>query len=798
MVCMEYRNKKHRVNLWCVLALISALTATPTAFSQDYAGDNLTFHFEIQAQPLIKALRDFTVVTEQQVIVKVDNISQYKSSAISDKLTAQQALMQLTANSGLRITQTTSGTFLLEQDVPLTKPESKELEKIVVVGSKMGETRQEIATSIGYFGEEQIKDQVIYNVEDVFDRTANVSAGSAISGAYSIRGVNTDGIAGSLNRSNALASILINQVAMGVSAGNYVKPSLFDATSAEVLRGPQSSLQGPNALIGAVYINYNRPDFFGYEGSVRAEVGQYDTKRLALMQNLVLAEDTLAARLVLETRQSDGDVINITTGREDVQNEDEETIRLALRWLPLGDEELVFDLSYLHNNSDTNATPFVYALPEGDIFERKQSYNIEGDFPSSFDLLSLEANWQVSENLRFTSVTGFNKFAVDQRFEGDHTAYDLLGVDGFMNEELLSQELRLHYEGKRLSGLVGLFYSDGEYYNGFTGAGVFPDGQGGVIPFNNTVQSTENIEQQALFAQLNWLPIDDWEIKLGARLNREKRSTKDFKDNGFVSDQSASESFNQLIPSLTIAYDISDNTRIGASYSRGFQAGGVSFAMFLGEATPYDEEFIDNYELFLRNQLLDGKLRLNANLFYFDWSDQQVTLTLPGGLAGFDDAVVNAGKSKVSGAEFEAEWQATADLNLFANFGFIHTEFEEFVTKGINLAGMSFPQAPDFTANLGGLYQNDNGFFTSMTFSYTGDTYSRIDAPEVTKIGNRKLLSGRLGYQQDDWRAYIWGNNLLDDDYEIFVQDGRDFGLAGAYGSVGEPRTLGVGFQFDW
>ena len=220
--------------------------------------------------------------------------------------------------------------------------------------------------------------------------------------------------------------------------------------------------------------------------------------------------------------------------------------------------------------------------------------------------------------------------------------------------------------------------------------------------------------------------------------------------------------------------------------------------MFLGEATPYDEEFIDNYELFLRNQLLDGKLRLNANLFYFDWSDQQVTLTLPGGLAGFDDAVVNAGKSKVSGAEFEAEWQATADLNLFANFGFIHTEFEEFVTKGIDLAGMSFPQAPDFTANLGGLYQNDNGFFTSMTFSYTGDTYSRIDAPEVTKIGNRKLLSGRLGYQQDDWRAYIWGNNLLDDDYEIFVQDGRDFGLAGAYGSVGEPRTLGVGFQFDW
>lgn len=798
MVCMEYRKKNNRINLLCSLAFVPALITAPVAMGQGAVDGSATYRFEIQAQPLMKALRDFTVITGQQVVVQVDDISQYKSAIVSGNFTAQQALVQLAASNDLRIAQTASGDFILEADVPSSKPEASKIEQIVVVGSKTGETRQEIASSVGYFGEDQIKDQVIYNVEDAFDRTANVSIGSSISGAYSIRGVNTDGIAGSLNRSNALASILINQVAMGVSAGNYVKPSLFDATSAEVLRGPQSSLQGPNALIGSVYINYNRPDFYGYEGAVRAEAGQFDTMRLALMQNFVLSEDTLAARVVVETRQSDGDVINTTTGREDIQNEDEETIRLAVRWQPRGDEDLVFDFTYMHNKSDTNATPFVAALPDGDIFHGEQVYNIEGDFPSDFDLFSLEASWQISDKLRFTSVTGFNDFGVEQRFEGDHTAFDLLGVDGFMNEELFSQEFRFNYEGEQFSALVGLFYSDGDYNNGFTGAGVFPDGQGGVVPFNNTVESTEIIEQQALFGQLNWQPIEDWEFKFGARFNKEERTTKDFKDNGFVSDQTASESFSQFIPSFTVAHDVSDITRVGASYSRGFQAGGISFAMFLGEATPYGEEYIDNYELFMRNQLLDGKLLLNANLFYFDWSDQQVTITLPGGLPGFDDAVVNAGKSKVSGAEFEIEYQATADLNLFANFGFIDTEFKEFVTKGIDLAGMSFSQAPEFTANLGGLYQNDNGFFVSMTYSYTDKTYSRIDAPEITKIRDRSLLSGRIGYQQDDWRAYVWGNNLLDDDYEIFVQDGRDFGLPGAYGSIGEPRTIGVGFQLDW
>lgn len=798
MVCMEYRGKNSCINFWCSLALIPALITTPVALAHDANNDNSTYRFEIQAKPLMQALRDFTVVTGQHVVVQVDDIGQYNSTPVLGNLTAQQALIQLADNSGLHIAQSPSGAFLLEAQTPSTLPESNTIEQIVVVGSKTGETRQEIATSVGYFGEDQIKDQVIYNVEDAFDRTANVSVGSSISGAYSIRGVNTDGIAGSLNRSNALASILVNQVAMGVSAGNYVKPSLFDATSAEVLRGPQSSLQGPNALIGSVYINYNRPDFYGYEGAVRAEAGQHGTKRLALMQNVVLTENVLAARFVAETRQSDGDVTNITTGREDVQNEDENTLRLALRWRPLGDEDLVFDFTYIHNDSDSNATPFVSALPGGDIFDRKQSYNIEGDFPSDFDLFSLEASWQINERLRFSSVTGFNEFELTQRFEGDHTAYDLLSVDGFINEELLSQEFRLNYQGDNVSALVGLFYSDGEYNNGFEGVGVFPDGKGGVVPFNNTVRSMEKIEQQALFGQLNWRPFENWEVKLGARFNREERTTDDFKDNGFVSDQSASESFNQFIPSLTIAHDLSDTARVGASYSRGFQAGGISFAMFLGEATPYDEEFIDNYELFLRNQLFDGKLLLNANLFYFDWSDQQVTVTLPGGLPGFDDAVVNAGKSEVKGAEFEAEWQATADLNLFANIGFIDTEFKEFVTRGIDLAGMSFSQAPEFTSNIGGMYQNDNGFFASLTYSYTDKTYSRVDAPEITKIRDRNLLSGRVGYQQDSWRVYLWGNNLLDDDYELFVQDGRAFGLPGAYGSVGESRTLGAGFQLSW
>ena len=135
------------------------------------------------------------------------------------------------------------------------------IEEIVVVGSKTNATRQELGTSVGYFNEARLQNDAIYNVEDVFVRTANAFTGTASFGAYSIRGVNNNGIVGSFNNSNALASIVVNQVALGISSGDYVKPSLFDAYSAEVLRGPQTSVQGPNSLIGAVYINYNKPSF---------------------------------------------------------------------------------------------------------------------------------------------------------------------------------------------------------------------------------------------------------------------------------------------------------------------------------------------------------------------------------------------------------------------------------------------------------------------------------------------------------------------------------------------------------
>lgn len=673
------------------------------------------------------------------------------------------------------------------------------VDEVIVIGSKTSASRQDLGTSVGYIGPERIETEAIYNVEDAFDRTANAYTGTAGFGAYSIRGVNNNGITGGFNNSNALASIVVNGVALGVNSGDYVLPSLFDATSVEVLRGPQSTLQGPNSLIGAVYLNYARPEFDNNDGRVRLEGGELDTLRISASQNIELVDDVFAARIVYDKRESDGDTVNTVTGRDDVRRVDEETLRLAFRLRPMGDDRLTFDLTYFGNESDSNPFALLTPPPGGDLFDREQSFNVDDEYPSDFDLFSLEVGWQLSDRWRFTSITGTSDFRLDQGFDGDISAFDFLAVDGFIEEDLLSQELRLNYEGDRISALLGLFYSDGDYGSGFIGSGFFPDGMGGLRPLNTRTDNVETIEQQALFGQLNWRFADRLRMTLGARFNREDRTTENFTNNdGLISDLDESESFDQFIPMVELGWQATDTTSVGVKYARGFQAGGIAFAVFLGEANPYDEEFTDNYELFLRHSSADGRFLLNANVFYIDWTDQQVLATLPGGFPGFDDAVLNAGESTVRGIEVETEWFPVPNFSLFASVGFNDAEFDEFVFNGTDLAGTPFPQSPDMNAALGARYDSGQGWFGAATFSYVDETFTDLQDPAGTAVSARNLLSGRVGYAGERWRAYLWGTNLLDDEYELGLFNGATFGLPQAYGRVGPPRAVGLGAQMDW
>lgn len=250
-------------------------------------------------------------------------------------------------------------------------------EEVTIVGSKLDTGRQEFGTSVAYLGAEQLASDAVFTVEDAFNRTANAFTGTAQFGAFSIRGVNNNGLDSGFGNANALASILLNQTAVGPRTGDYLNPSLFDVGSVEILRGPQSTLQGPNALIGSVLVNYNKAAFDGYGGRVRLEGGGLGTRRVQVMQNAEIVDDVLAARVTFEDRYARGAVTNSFSGADDVQRTDERTVRTQFALRPRADDRVRFDFTWLRNDSDSN--PFGMVASDAatgiTLEDRRQPWN---------------------------------------------------------------------------------------------------------------------------------------------------------------------------------------------------------------------------------------------------------------------------------------------------------------------------------------------------------------------------------------------------------------------------------------
>ena len=168
-----------------------------------------------------------------------------------------------------------------------------------------------------------------------------------------------------------------------------------------------------------------------------------------------------------------------------------------------------------------------------------------------------------------------------------------------------------------------------------------------------------------------------------------------------------------------------------------------------GNAKP---EYTDNYELSVRSAWLDDKLTVNANLFYLDWQDQQLSVQLtPNDL---DMQTVNIGTSTVQGAELEVSYALTHSITTYVALGISDTEFNDFIIdiptrSGVNtvidLSGRPF-SAPKYTHNLGLMYQGDSGLFADINASYSNaypTTYGASSATPPTPAASCRRRAGR-------------------------------------------------------
>lgn len=822
------------VSVWLFAGTVNAQTDGP-------------FDFSIEAQPLEQALEAFAQVTRRQVIASSSDLAGFSSQPLVGRYSAREALQTLVGGSGLTIVSGNGIDFSLRPaggaaQPPAGRPEgAAKLDELIVYGTKQNRDLQQTQASVALYTPERFDEEVLFSLDDILLRTANVSA-SNVQTSFSLRGVSQGGVGNA--GTGRTANVYVDGAPLSFDAQQGVQ-SLWDVEQVEVLLGPQSTVQGRNALAGAIVMQTKDPTY-DWEFDARGQLASEEVRRGSFAVGGPLIDNQLAFRLAYDNQTYDAEVVEVVSGIPQ-EFQDSELIRGKLLFEPDAVPDLRVELiaesvvtDFGEFNTRFAPVPFDDpAISDFDPFGTSTFTRVRLEQADTERYIA-DLNYDLSPNWDLIGLLTYEENTRTIQF-GTPVGNEISLINSPADSETFSAELRAAFSFDRLSGWVGAYYFEDERLNelSFTiplvSVGVPADPITSEAVFNSfTLTETDN---QALFAEVNYEINDDWSITVGARYDEEEFFNSG--DQGTVTIEPPEcvatlpnlpplpcgllfaqpagtpipADFNAFLPRGTVAYRIDDDRSLSFSVQRGYRAGGASQRTVPGEGIseiiPFDPEFVTNYEVAFRSRWLDQRLTANANVFFMDWSDQQVSILGPSGLAT-DTFVDNAGESELYGLELNINYLASERLSLFATLGLLETEFTDFAFALVpgpfeNLAGNDFPTAPGVTAAAGLSYENNSGFYASASGSYRSSQQSDVTNLAVNEVGSATLVNARAGYRGNGWNVYAFANNLLDKRFStsktfanvntgsgaIVTQDNARF-------QVNEPRIVGVGVEFSY
>ena len=718
--------------------------------------------FAIAPQPLPAALSDFGRQSGLQVTAHGDLVRGLSSDGVTGTMDAEQALRRLLVGTGLTYSLSGSGAVVIEKAAVLDNGRIQ-LAPITVAGELQQRSLQDTHTSVSVFRGEELERSSDRDLHDVVERTANVSSAYGEDG-FSIRGIDQRGAAP--GGSGLVVNTMVDGASIVTNQSTFFGPySTWDLEQIEVLRGPQSTQQGRNALAGAIVIRSKDPTY-DTEIKGRGDLAQRDTMGGAFALNAPVIDDKMAVRFSVDHKQSDGFVHNPTLDDDAYDAQEQTTLRGKVRLDPT--EDLTAILSYTHARNfggDNFVDPTLFPGERVNLsgFEDPN----EG---AEHDLFGLRLTYDLPHGFTIESETTYLDSQYERYQALSRTPTVSSTVDFRVMTESLEQELRLRYERERLKGVVGGFFAD--------------IGQHSVDP-TYAIDTRTDTQNAALFGEVEFQAFSAlpglWLIG-GGRYDHE---TATVKSGG--TEQEAT--FNAFLPKVGVNYHWTGDLSTSFVIQRGYRAGGTQINGYTGAVNEFDPSYTWNYEFGVRSEWFDDRLVANANLFYTDWSDQQARILGPSG-ASSDFDVRNAGNSELYGGELDLKFAATRNLDLFASVGYVATEFVDFDNRGEDLSGNEFPFAPQVTASVGAAYYFGDGFEIQADANYSDGFYGDVSNSEQFKSDSRFVVNAKAGYEQDHWGAFLYVRNLFDEDYLT---------LAFPTNSVaGEPLTVGAFFTVNF
>jgi outer membrane receptor protein involved in Fe transport len=722
--------------------------------------------------------------------------------------------------------------------------EGLQLNTVVVKGQKIDREIQDTISGISVATGDELAQSGALDLSAAFNEMSNVSTVTyGNSNEFAIRGIQSGGVAGT--GKGSLASVLIDGLPLPQSSIDQSIP-LWDVDQVVVAKGPMSTSVGQSSAAGAVFITSKKPEF-NNSGAVRAGLGSYNSQLLSAMGNLTLT-DTLALRVTADQQKNDGQITNIYLDDEKHDFLDNESYKASLLFQP--SYQFSAQLTVGNDNSKKgSALTCTEVQSTADLPCKAGDFKASQDIKPKFEderlygILNVKS--MLSDQWSFASLTTWSKTDSGYSTDLDRSQPGSPNVGKFLDGPIDSiylpfqqdstnrhfgEELKLTFESDRIVSATGLYIAkektsaDGRnatMVDAFTFNPLIPSGTV-YIPVTQAVNGAhDSTDALAVFNETDFSLPYDVTLTLGLRYNQEKREFKSGavaireKDlsaadaafglpaggtnatvDGFLlslnggADLKKDKTFKEWLPKFGLSWDVNNDLTLGYSFSKGYRSGGSDLNIGGGNVYDYDAETLSNHELALRSVWLEDSLVVNANIFYLDWKDQQVTEVLSSTL--FDQQTANAGSSIAQGAELDVFFKADNGFNSSFNAGYTDTEFKKFVSGNNDYSGNRFTYSPDLNVAAAIGFDLGEGFNTKWRTQYTGEAFTKLDNKNKTK--GYYLSHVTAGYKEQSWQVDAYINNVFDHEQEIYDYEwvapqgnvvtlvpGRVVGLMGQY-----------------
>lgn len=714
------------------------------------------------------------------------------------------------------------------------------LEEVLITAQRVEERLQDVPISVAAITTKEMERRGIYNITDLPFNVPNLAMSASPMGGNSgtqifLRGV---GQFDYITTQEPNVPIYVDGIYVARTAGSAL--DLFDIERVEVLRGPQGTLFGRNALGGAIQVITPKPTD-ELSGRARFTVGRYDRRDVEGTINLPIVEK-VSARITAASLNRDGYGTLLPSGIDaaDVNNDyvrgqirfqPDETLDIILRADTFRRKgNMGLDTLVNVNIDDPGSVGVVFynmvlaaqGLPiidENMVQDNPYiglSSRTDEDFSEVWGT-SLEINKDFG-GVQLKSLTAYRALSAHMAYDFDSTPYPLVEQNNVYDQDQISQEI--HLSGKamddRLKWIIGGFYFKEDAFEHqhailfqpviVTGPGPYdfvPDVTGGV-DFQNVLD--QKTTSYAGFGQLNYAITEKFSATVGLRYSHEKKELTSsfgmFAIGNVRPEAETSDSWNNLSPKFGLEYHINDDAMVYVSASRGFRSGGFNGREF----TPFspgsfDPEKIWAYEVGMKSEWMERRVRLNVSGYYYDYTDYQGNT-----LRNLAISTGNIASVEIYGMEIEGYARPVDDLDIFVGIGYNENNITDVDPNAIITIrpDTQLPQSPKWTVALGAQYTIAlsnwgtlalrGDYFYKSAHEFFLPNFPSEHQKGYSIVNSRVVLAPESGR----WELHFFVQNLTDKKYKMFGEETAPFGTAVTTAKFGRPREWGASLQVNF